>query len=137
MVSSAVFEDFIQQLGNKYFQHLKHNWNLEQYVNENGQVVKWEPLDPDYEKRKKKIGDMSILVYTGELLNSFNIRSDSRGFEIWSDDPKALYHQKGTENIPARPMLYIDKNFIKNEFIHYMRQPDTDFRKWIINSLKN
>lgn len=137
-IPDSVFEDFVGELALKYFKHLKHNWNLEQYINEVGEVVKWEPLNEDYSLFKEKmIGSQHILVYTGEMLNSFNYRVDRNQFEIWTDNEVAKYHQNGTENIPARPMIFIDKGFIEREFKKYISKTNSDFVKWVMAQFKN
>lgn len=134
----SVFEDFVNELALKYFQYLKSNWNREQYVNEVGEVVQWKELDEDYLKvKEREKGDLNILVYTGEMLNSFNYKVERNTFEIWTDNEYAKYHQEGTENIPARPMLFIDRKFIENEFRKYLRKSNTDFVKWIEEQFKS
>lgn len=84
-----------------------------QLLSQSGGSGTWPPLSPKYAARKlKAIGHNAILVYTGELFWSLtpgepnNIRFPlPDGIVVGTDDPKAAFHQYGTEKMPARPIL--------------------------------
>lgn len=72
----------------------------------------WQPLQPDYRRWKIRNGFRpDILILTGELRDSYTSRPMSvenhhrQRAEFGSDDPKASWHQHGTRNMPARPVL--------------------------------
>jgi phage gpG-like protein len=131
-----IFEDFTKTLAVKYFQYLKKNWNMEGYVDEKGEFTKWDTLNPNYEKWKEsKVGKQKILIFNGEMLNSFQYKVDGEQFTIWTDVEYAKYHQEGTDKITRRPILFIDNNFILKQFIKYIQDGSSDFTTWIKKSI--
>ena len=64
----------------------------------------WEPLAPSTIQQK---GHATVLVEEGDLRESFDydVQSSTLTLEIYSDDPKARYHEFGTERMPKRPIL--------------------------------
>lgn len=90
----------------------------------------WAPLSPPYLRWKIKHGfDPRILIQTGEMRDSYVSRpmsvEDYRRKEasFGSDDPKAEFHQYGTRNMPARPVLFrtpeVDAT-VANVLAHYI-----------------
>ena len=92
-------------------EQLRHNV-AEQFLTEGstGNLGRWQPLDPDYERWKRsQVGEMPILVYTGEMFaaatdrRSVTVTAKRMVYEV--DDPKAIYHQKGSGNLPVRRLV--------------------------------
>jgi phage gpG-like protein len=72
----------------------------------------WAPLSPPYARWKaKRRPGKPILVFDGDLRDSLTIPGDGvwevwhRGFVIGTAVEYATYHQNGTPNMPARPVL--------------------------------
>lgn len=67
----------------------------------------WKPLAPStLEKRRKKGRGAKILQDTGVMRRSLNWQLRGRNaVAVGFSDKKAVWHQEGTERIPARPML--------------------------------
>lgn len=72
----------------------------------------WSPLKPPYLRWKIRHGfSPAILIRTGAMRDSYTSRPMSveeygrSSAEFGSDDPKAHFHQFGTRNMPARPIL--------------------------------
>ncbi len=67
----------------------------------------WKPLAPStLEKRRKKGRGAKILQDTGVMRRSLNWRLLGRdAVAVGFADRKAIWHQFGTDRIPARPML--------------------------------
>jgi len=67
----------------------------------------WKPLAPStLEKRRKKGRGAKILQDTGVMRRSLNWRLLGRdAVAVGFADRKAIWHQIGTDRIPARPML--------------------------------
>jgi phage gpG-like protein len=64
----------------------------------------WTPLKPSTVKRKG--GDTRILRETDRMLDSLQIKPMSgAGLSITLDPPYAAFHQVGTKDMPARPIL--------------------------------
>jgi phage gpG-like protein len=104
----------------------------EQFATEgaHGLGEKWHPLEPGYEAWKEQhYPGRSILVRTGELVTqaidkrrTTTIEPRRLVYEIDSD--YAGYHQRGTEHMPARPIValtYSDR-----------RDVDRIFHEWLI-----
>lgn len=74
----------------------------------------WAPLEPKYKERKKKFTSGGTLVFTGKLADSFRQEKGSEHIyneydffaEFGSRNRLARYHQEGTRNIPARPIIF-------------------------------
>lgn len=73
---------------------------------------RWAPLSPRYGAWKAKVRPgRPILVFNGDLRTAFT--SMSHGVTFYDDsrmvvgaaDPVAGYHQRGTDRMPARPIL--------------------------------
>ena len=67
----------------------------------------WEPLaDATMEERSRRgyPADEPLLV-TGELRNSIEWNCDEHRGYVGSDNPKMIWHEWGTRDIPARPVL--------------------------------
>ena len=67
----------------------------------------WKPLAPATLKRRRAGGvGAKILQDTGVMRRSLNYRVAGRNaVAVGFSDKKALWHQDGTDRIPARPML--------------------------------
>lgn len=73
---------------------------------------KWAPLSPPYARWKaKRRPGRPILVFDGDLRDSMTIPHNGvwevwdRGFVVGTAVDYAIYHQKGTDHMPARPLL--------------------------------
>jgi hypothetical protein len=64
---------------------------------------KWRPLAPSTIRKK---GHSRILFERGKLIKSWRMRTSSGySVSVYSEDPKAIFHEEGTSRMPARPML--------------------------------
>jgi HK97 gp10 family phage protein len=63
----------------------------------------WPKLSPRTVVRKRT-GDRPLLE-TGKLRNSIKIKPGHSMATVYSDDPKAGYHEKGTSKMPPRPFM--------------------------------
>lgn len=77
---------------------------------------KWAALSPATLRKKRT---RSILRETSILANSISSEHSGKKGRVYTNDEKALWHQYGTENMPARPILGIneDKDLPKIEKI--------------------
>lgn len=66
----------------------------------------WAKLSPRTVRRKKGRG--SLLVFTGEMLDSLNHRVGNDFVEIGFGKPYAAFHEFGTKTMPRRGMLTAD-----------------------------
>jgi len=90
---------------------------------------KWSELSPDYAAWKEgHYPGKPILQRTGDLYdsltnpNSTNAvrREERKSLTLGSTLPYALYHQTGTENMPARPELQFPEVF-KRSVMHHVQ----------------
>lgn len=66
----------------------------------------WKPLSKRYAKRVGRTA--ATLEVTGSLMRSLRIgQSDGEAITVYTDDPKAAYHQFGEGNNPLRPFFPI------------------------------
>lgn len=70
----------------------------------------WAPNAPSTIKRKKRkgktgAGEPKVLIDTGNLRNSFSMKTLASGVEVGTPVPYAQYHQAGTGRIPQRLIL--------------------------------
>ena len=79
-----------------------------------GGSTKWQPLAPSTLKKKAKRGYRKILVSTGELRNSIEVRPQGNSIVISSNKSYAAVQnfggragRNGAATIPARPFLVI------------------------------
>lgn len=65
---------------------------------------KWAPLSASTIARG---GNSTILVQDGTLRDSFNYHVDNKDLKVTvgSSDPKVIYHEYGTKDIPKRPIM--------------------------------
>lgn len=95
----------------------------------------WAPLSPAYQKWKRVRFPMTadqILVQTGSLRNMVTNASSNPGsdisdqsFELVVPGKLAMWHQYGTENMPARPIVFVPRNFdrdIAKSIASYVKQ---------------
>ena len=83
----------------------------------------WAALAPSTARQRQQqgyAGNRPILVRTGQLRASFVDRGAADHYErIWqsavgltvevgSDDPRAIFHERGTSRMPARPVTLLD-----------------------------
>ncbi len=81
----------------------------------------WKKLSKGYGKRKRQLRPgRKKLVFDGTMRRALTRKADSHGLRIMTKDqyafgtkgiPYASTHQKGYDNIPARPMIDLDKRF--------------------------
>ena len=64
----------------------------------------WTPLSASTISRG---GNSSILIQDGTLRDSFNYHVDKKDLKVTvgSSDPKVIYHEYGTKDIPKRPIM--------------------------------
>ena len=93
-----------EQFGKEFYQQEAKLFN----------AAPWAPLSPAYaEYKRRELGGKPLLRVSDHLLRSFtqegapgNIhRIDDLSAEFGSSDFKAILHQLGTDNMPARPPL--------------------------------
>jgi phage virion morphogenesis protein len=70
--------------------------------------VPWTPWKPATLKSYPKNGNRRLLNREGDLLRSLNHHFDSTSAEIGFGDPKAAFHEWGTEHMERRGMLFDD-----------------------------
>lgn len=77
-----------------------------------GAWVRWKPLSPQYRQWKaKNYPGQKILQLSGDLMDSMTNRPfgvdfiDRKVMVIGTQLPYADYHQRGTKNMPARPII--------------------------------
>jgi len=82
----------------------------------------WEPLDPAYQRRKKRRQD-EILVLDAFLRDTLAAETDSQGLEFGSALIYAATHQFGDpeRGIPARPFLGLSEDD-KGEILRLARE---------------
>lgn len=94
----------------------------ENFTRQASGVGNWAPLRPATvidRQRKGYAGNRPILVRTGALRKSFVERGGDNYERIWqsplgltvevgSDDPRAIFHERGTANMAARPVTLLD-----------------------------
>jgi phage gpG-like protein len=89
----------------------------------------WEPLSPAYAGWKEEhYPGAKILERSGDLLDSLTNpnstngvrREERKSLTLGSLLPYALYHQVGTENMPARPELVFPETF-KRAVMHHVQ----------------
>lgn len=74
----------------------------------------WAPLKEKYKEYKKRFTDGGTLVWSGKLADSFRKESGAEHIytendfdaEFGSRNRLAKFHQFGTKNIPARPVIF-------------------------------
>lgn len=93
------------------------NWfqreQKKQFASEGGEYPpKWAALSPGYAARKMAaVGRKPILEYSGDLVRSLTKRPfaveviTQRAATFGTDVPYAIFHQRGTPFMPARPPL--------------------------------
>jgi len=70
----------------------------------------WPPLsEATIARRREGSGDAEVqtLRDTDVMYTSINYKADRRGVSVGTNDPKAEFHQFGTDNIPMRPFIYM------------------------------
>jgi len=85
---------------------------IQQNFDAEGRPERWKPLSKGYMKLKQEMkGGVAgkILVFTGDLRRSFNIRYDDNTAEVFSGSPYAIKHQLEI-GVPARPFMPDSKN---------------------------
>lgn len=88
----------------------------EQFNTEGGFSGGWAPLNPEYAAWKaRRYPGAPILVATGKLKRSYrkggrgHVFQSTRDKMRWgSSVPYGVFHQQGTQNMPARPILTFD-----------------------------
>lgn len=79
----------------------------------------WPPLDPEYASWKARNQPTPMMIGpTGRLFRSVadlarsasNTTSDTEA-SFYIDSPIARFHQSGTENMPARKLLFVPRDF--------------------------
>jgi hypothetical protein len=85
-------------------------WMGAQFVSEGGWGGQtWAPLSPGYAAEKSRTHPgRSILIREGNLRRAASEprrEATPRTLTLWIDDPVAAYHQEGTDDMPARPLI--------------------------------
>ncbi|MDE2097862.1 MAG: phage virion morphogenesis protein [Patescibacteria group bacterium] len=89
----------------------------------------WQQLSPEYEKWKEvHFPGKPILQRTGDLYKSLTSASDPntvnrqerKTLTLGSKVPYAIYHQRGTSRMPARPEIQLPEAF-KRTTMHHMQ----------------
>jgi phage gpG-like protein len=83
--------------------------------------VRWQRLSPSYKTWKNEVAPgKPILTLTGGLRNSFTRqggyhieRRTSNTLDIGSNHPLGKYHQRGTNKMPARPVINLTQTQAK------------------------
>jgi hypothetical protein len=69
----------------------------------------WAPLSPAYAAEKSQTHPgKSILIRDGNLrraASQMRREATPRTLTMWIDDPTVAYHQDGTDDMPARPLI--------------------------------
>jgi len=97
MSNSLEFENLLTIEANRVLSNIKKRHGV--YPDD----VHWAPLKQETIARKKR-GDTPLLE-TGDLMNSYNIKTMPQVRSIGSDDDKAVWMEKGTVDIPSRPVV--------------------------------
>lgn len=87
--------------------------NARQFAEQgSAETGKWAPLSPPYARFKARVRPgRPILVFDGDLRKEMTVPGKGvyeihrRGMTVGTDLPYAKYHQKGTPNMPARPLM--------------------------------
>lgn len=97
------------------FEQISENFKAierEQFNTEGGRVSNWTPLSEDYAEWKSlHFPGKPILQASGALMASltggtnFIKRITSSEMTIGSSDPKAIFHQRGTQKMPKREVI--------------------------------
>jgi phage gpG-like protein len=98
---------------------------------------KWAPLSKDYGRWKARVRPgRKLLVFDGDLKRSMTVPGKgiyivrSNSMTVGTSVPYAIYHQKGTPKMPARPLIGSPR-----------KQDTRQFRKilqrWIVESRVN
>jgi len=85
--------------------------------------IHWQKLRHNTIKYKK--GGDTPLLETGELKQSYRKKIHKRGFEVGSNNDKAVWHEYGTVDIPSRPVLRPENKRLQKD----IRNKLTDFLK--------
>jgi phage gpG-like protein len=98
-ISDSTLSLISKKAGQNVLKHFLRNFTKEGSENESGAFVNWA-------ERQNKKNDKPLLYDTGRMKSGFHLQSTLKGFIISNETPYAQFHQFGTENIPAREMLY-------------------------------
>ena len=108
-ILNTINQKALQKSGEKVLYYLLNNYSKEGYsLNDN--FTKWQPLK---NPRPKPYTDNPILYKTGNMKKSFRLTYDIASFTIDNEMYYSIYHQNGTDKMPARPILYEDSNIEK------------------------
>lgn len=106
------FSDPLSKFGGDYLKQIEKNFD------QGGRLFGlWKPLADKTKKDRKRKGfkpARPILIRTGELLKSFGFQVKKKELKVFSDDPKAVYHQFGTKKMPQRKVIDITDRLLKS-----------------------
>lgn len=95
---------------------------------------KWSPLSPPYARFKARVRPgRPLLVFDGDLRREMTVPGKgvyeigNGSMTVGTDLPYAKYHQKGTPNMPARPIMGPARRSDTREFSRILE-------RWIIES---
>jgi phage gpG-like protein len=95
---------------------------------------KWAPLSPPYARFKARVRPgRPILVFDGDLRREMTVPGKGvyevwpKGMTVGTDIDYAKYHQKGTPNMPARPLMGKAREADKRRF-------EKILQRWIVES---
>jgi phage gpG-like protein len=82
-----------------------YGWTIRNFDRQGGLHSGWAPLHPRTVKEKARIGKEQMLVRTGALRSSFTSFYSKDNAGVGSELTYSKFHEEGTGNMPARPML--------------------------------
>jgi phage gpG-like protein len=84
---------------------------------------KWSPLSPPYARFKARVRPgRPLLVFDGDLRKEMTVPGKGvyevgpKGMTVGTDISYAKYHQNGTPNMPARPLIGTPREADKRQF---------------------
>lgn len=85
----------------KLLQNNKEKW----FKEEDPEGQPWKSLSPSYAKwKREKYGPLPILRISGKMLDTAQIAASGNKFIVSTNDI-GIYHQFGTDKMPARPWM--------------------------------
>lgn len=109
------FSDVFKGVAKSFYQFQER-----QFRSGGAEIGGWKPLAKSTLRQKARLGYPSdILVRTGRLMRSLASKTTDTVEEITSRDlrigtgvPYAIYHQKGTKKMPARPLIALTQKLL-------------------------
>lgn len=89
------------------------------FEREEGPEGKWAPLNPSYDKWRRKKGKTKILQFSGTLKGAFlpsNMRSDRESVTVFNPVEYAGKHDRGEDGMPQRKFMWLSDK--ATELVH-------------------